>query len=125
MGERNDAAVHAFEIAVQVGKVPGTRALIYQVNSGNMDFTSFQGPDRGAAPHQVRHEIVVSSLLEAFGREKHRRVTSRDNNIAAQSLAILKELNLHMLGVGSGSENQTVSGCRERGKLSEASQRTH
>src|SRR5262245_17500622 len=110
MREGNNDAIHPLEVTIQVRKVPRTRTLIDQVNSSDVHFSSFQRANRDAAPHETRHYIIFGSLLEVFGRKKHCRVTSCNNNVAAQSLAVFKELNLHMLGVGSRSEDQSVCG---------------
>src|SRR5262249_4422074 len=125
MREGNNDAIHPLEVTIQVRKVPGSRTLIDQVNSSDVHFSSFQCTNRDTAPHETRHYIIFGSLLEVFGRKKHCRVTSCNNNVAAQSLAVLKELNLHMLRVGSGSEDQSVCGGRKAGKLSEANQGTN
>src|SRR5262249_59875101 len=48
MREGNNQAIHTLEVTIQVGKVPRTRKLIDQVNSGDVHFASFQRADRAA-----------------------------------------------------------------------------
>ena len=78
------------------------------MNARHVNFAALERGKGDAAAHQTRHQVFLIVFSHMLAGQKHRRVATANNNLAAHRLAILEQSDFNPVVVGIGPDNQAV-----------------